>query len=103
MRMDARPAPREPSIFKCFHLLRQVRTLQQALKPQLLVGAVPVFMIARFLTSNWFAALVLLVAAASLVLLYESGKTTEAILGAAILFLALVLILIGSRKGDRDR
>ena len=67
------------------------------------VGAVPVFMIARFLTSNWFAALVLLVAAASLVLLYESGKTTEAILGAAILFLALVLILMGSRKGDRDR
>jgi hypothetical protein len=36
------------------------------------------------------------------VLLYESGKTTEAILGAAILFLALVLILMGSRKTDRD-
>jgi hypothetical protein len=67
------------------------------------VGAVPVFMIARFLTSNWFAAVVLLVAAASLVLLYESGKTTEAVLGAAILFLALVLILMGSRKGYRDK
>jgi membrane-bound ClpP family serine protease len=79
---------------------QNVTTSSQALTD---VGAVPVFMIARFLTSNWFAALVLLVAAASLVLLYESGKTTEAILGAAILFLALVLILLGSRKGDRDK
>lgn len=72
-------------------------------KASTFVGAVSVFMIARILTSNWFAALVLLVAAASLLLLYESGKTAEAILGAAILFLALVLILMGSRKGDRDK
>jgi hypothetical protein len=69
----------------------------------IVVGVVPVFMIGRILTSNWFAALALLIAAASLVLLYESGKTSEAILGAAILFLALVLIIMGSRKGDRDR
>jgi hypothetical protein len=60
-------------------------------------------MIAKILTSNWFAAFVLVVAAASLVLLYVSGKTTEAVLGAAVLFLALVLILMGSKKSDRDR
>jgi len=59
-------------------------------------------MIARILTSNWFAALVLAVAGISLVLLYGSGKTTEAVLGAAVLFLALVLILMGSKKSDRD-
>ncbi len=60
-------------------------------------------MIAKILTSNWFAALVLLVAAVSLILLYTHGKTTEAVLGAAVLFLALVLILMGSKKSDRDR
>jgi len=59
-------------------------------------------MMARILTSNWFAALVLAVAGISLVLLYGSGKTTEAVLGAAVLFLALVLILMGSKKSDRD-
>jgi len=59
-------------------------------------------MMARILTSNWFAALVLAIAAVSLILLYASGKTTEAVLGAAILFLALVLILMGSKKSDRD-
>jgi lipopolysaccharide export LptBFGC system permease protein LptF len=60
-------------------------------------------MIAKIFTSNWFAALVLLVAAAALILLYVRGKTTEAVLGAAILFLALVLSLMGSKKSDRDR
>jgi hypothetical protein len=60
-------------------------------------------MISRILTSNWFAVLVLVAAAASLVLLYDSGKTTEAVLGAAVLFLALVLILMGSKKSGKDR
>lgn len=60
-------------------------------------------MISKILTSNWFSALVLVVAAASLVLVYVSGKTTEAVLGAAVLFLALVLILMGSKRSDRDR
>jgi membrane-bound ClpP family serine protease len=86
-----------------FPLVKTGQNVTTSSEASTVVGAVPVFMIARFLTSNWFAALVLLVAAASLVLLYESGKTTEAILGAAILFLAFVLILMGSRKGDRDR
>ncbi len=67
------------------------------------IGSVPVFMIARILTSNWLAALVLVVAAVSLVLLYVSGQTTEAVLGAAILLLALVLILMGSKRSDRDK
>jgi membrane-bound ClpP family serine protease len=87
-------------------VFQPVKTRQKVTKSSetsTVVGAVPVYMIARFLTSNWFAALVLLVAAASLVLLYESGKTSEAVLGAAILFLALVLILMGSRRGDRDK
>jgi hypothetical protein len=87
-------------------VFQPVKTRQNVTKSSetsTVVGAVPVYMIARFLTSNWFAALVLLVAAASLVLLYESGKTSEAVLGAAILFLALVLILMGSRRGDRDK
>lgn len=79
------------------------QNVTESSKASTVVGAVSVFMIARILTSNWFAALVLMVAAASLLLLYESGKTTEAILGAAILFLALVLILMGSRKGDREK
>ncbi|MGB6065743.1 MAG: hypothetical protein WBG50_13140 [Desulfomonilaceae bacterium] len=65
--------------------------------------AVPVFMIARFLTSNWFAALILIIAAGSLIMLYTSGRTTEAVLGAGLLFLALVLILMGVKKGDGDR
>ena len=60
-------------------------------------------MMAKFFTSNWFAGLMLIVAAISLVLLYATGNTSEAILGAAILFLALVLILMGSRKSNRDR
>ena len=65
-------------------------------------GAVPVFTMTRIFTSNWFAALILAVAAVSLVLLYSTGRTTEAILGAALLLLALVLILVGSRKSDGD-
>ena len=60
-------------------------------------------MIARFLTSNWFAALILVVAAGSLVVLYASGRTTEAVLGAGLLLLALVLILMGAKKGSGDR
>ncbi len=60
-------------------------------------------MFTRIFTSNWFAALVVVVAAASLVLLYDSGKTTEAVLGAAVLFLAFVLILMGSKRSDRDK
>ncbi len=67
------------------------------------IGAVPIFMIARIFTSNVFAALVLVVAAISLVLLYVSGQTSEAVLGAAILLLALVLILMGSKKSGRDK
>ena len=57
-------------------------------------------MFTRFLTSNWFAALILIIAACSLVVLYMSGKTTEAVLGAGLLFLALVLILMGAKKGS---
>ncbi len=60
-------------------------------------------MITRFLTSNWFAALILVIAAGSLVVLYISGRTTEAVLGGALLFLALVLILMGVKKSDGDR
>jgi hypothetical protein len=89
--------------FQVFPPVKTGQNVTKSSEASTVVGAVPVFMITRILTSNWFAALVLLVAAASLVLLYESGQTTEAVLGAAILFLALVLILVGSRKGDSDK
>ena len=55
-------------------------------------------MILKILYSNWFAAFWLIVAAISLGLLYYKGMTFEALCGAGALFVALVLILFGSRS-----
>ena len=55
-------------------------------------------MIVRILTSGWFAFLVVIVAAVSVFNLYNSGQEREAIIGAAVLLVATVFILIGSKK-----
>lgn len=55
-------------------------------------------MIYRIITSNVFAVGTLIVAAASLGLLYWTGKTSEAMIGAGVLFLAGLLIFIGMRS-----
>jgi hypothetical protein len=55
-------------------------------------------MIVRILTSGWFAFLAVIVAGVSLFLLYSSGKTTETLIGSAVLLLATILILFGGKK-----
>lgn len=59
-------------------------------------------MLAKILTSNWIALPVLLVAAGSLVLLYVKGRTFEAMIGAALLAVAVILIFLGREKKDPD-
>ncbi len=49
----------------------------------------------RILTSNWFAVLILLLAAGCLALLYTEGKTREALAGAALLAVAALFIIWG--------
>jgi hypothetical protein len=53
-------------------------------------------MLRKILTSNWFAVLVLVLAAACLGLLYYKGRTNEAMAGAAFLTLAAFLIYWGA-------
>lgn len=55
-------------------------------------------MIGKILTSNWFALIVLAVAAFSLILLHREGRTTEALVGAVLLVLAALLIYRGSQS-----
>lgn len=52
----------------------------------------------RIIYSNWFAWLVLALAGFSVGLLYFKGRTTEAVVGAAVLLVAAVLIFFGSRS-----
>lgn len=58
-------------------------------------------MLTRFLSSNWVAVPVLLLAAASLVLLYLKGRIREAYVGAGLLGLAVILIVMGRKKKAR--
>lgn len=58
-------------------------------------------MLTRFLSSNWVAVPVLLLAAGSLVLLYLKGRKTEAYVGGALLGLSVLLIFLGRKKKDR--
>jgi hypothetical protein len=53
-------------------------------------------MLRKILASNWFAVLVLIIAAACLGLLYYKGRTNEAMAGAAFLTLAAFLIYWGA-------
>jgi hypothetical protein len=57
-------------------------------------------MIVRILTSNWFALIVLAVAACSLVLLYRTGQTVEAFVGAGLLVLAALLVFWGMDRNE---
>ena len=59
-------------------------------------------MLAKILTSNWIALPVLLVAAGSLVLLYVKGRVSEAMIGGALLAVAVILIILGREKKDPD-
>jgi hypothetical protein len=52
-------------------------------------------MIGRILKSNWFALIVLAVAALSLAFLYREGRTVEALVGTGFLVLAAVLVYWG--------
>jgi len=54
-------------------------------------------MIGKIFTSNWFALIVLALAAISLVLLYFADRTTEALFGAGLLILAAILIYWGEK------
>jgi asparagine N-glycosylation enzyme membrane subunit Stt3 len=58
-------------------------------------------MLGKMLNSNWFAFLMLAVAAFSLVLLHYNGKTREALIGAGVLVVAAMLIFYGSRSSGR--
>jgi hypothetical protein len=58
--------------------------------------------IMRVLTNSWFAGLALAIAGASLYLLHERGKVTEAIVGGILLIIAALLILRGTRKKSSD-
>ncbi len=60
-------------------------------------------MLKNFFTSNEFATFVVLVAAASLVLLFLKGMVVETIVGAIVLVIALGLIFFGGRQKDADR
>ncbi len=55
-------------------------------------------MLVRILTSSWFAFLAVIVAAVSVFMLYSSGQVNEALIGAAVLFVATIFILIGSKR-----
>jgi hypothetical protein len=56
--------------------------------------------IGRFLTSNWVAVPLLLIAGISLVLLFLKGRKVEALIGAGVLLIAARLIW--RRRGDGD-
>jgi|GEM_PF-1116916 len=60
-------------------------------------------MLKNFFTSNEFATFVVLVAAASLVLLFLKGLVLETIIGAVVLAIAAVLIFLGGRSRGSDR
>jgi hypothetical protein len=60
------------------------------------------FGLMRILTSNWIASVIVAIAAVSLLILYIMGKTKESLIGAAILGLALILIVRGSKKTFDD-
>ena len=57
-------------------------------------------MIVRILTSNWFALIVLAVAAFSLVLLHREGRTVAALVGAGLLVLATLLVYWGMNRNE---
>lgn len=59
-------------------------------------------MLIRFLSSNWVAIPVLLLACAAVAVLYMRGRVLEAKIGGSLLGLALVLILWGSRGTGTD-
>jgi hypothetical protein len=59
-------------------------------------------MLSKFLSSNWVAIPVLVLACAAVVVLYLRGRVFEAKIGATVLGLAVLLILWGSRGGDTD-
>jgi hypothetical protein len=54
-------------------------------------------MLIRFLSSNWVAIPVLLLACVAVAVLYLRGRIMEAKIGGSLLGIALVLILWGSR------
>jgi uncharacterized membrane protein YfcA len=55
-------------------------------------------MLQKIITSNWVAIPVFGLAAGSLVLLYVKGRTLEAIVGACVLAVALILMILGREK-----
>lgn len=59
-------------------------------------------MLGKILTSNWVAVPVVMVAAASVGLLYVKGRLLEAAVGAGLLVLAVLLIIVGGRRSDED-
>jgi hypothetical protein len=57
-------------------------------------------MIVKILTNGWFVFLAVTCAAASLFILYRSGRTTEALIGSGVLVVAIILIIIGGKKNS---
>jgi hypothetical protein len=54
-------------------------------------------MFMRIITSGWFAFLAVAAAALSLYALHSSGLTTEAVIGSAVLVVAIILIFSGGK------
>jgi hypothetical protein len=60
-------------------------------------------MLGRLLSSNWVAVPAIIVAAASVGLLYSKGRILEAAVAAGALVLAVILIILGGRRrSDED-
>jgi len=59
-------------------------------------------MLGKFFTSNWFAVPIVVLAFTSVALLYLTERTTEALCGAVLLGVAIILILLGREKKNQD-
>lgn len=55
-------------------------------------------MFMRIITSGWFAFLAVVSAVLSLYALHGSGRTTEALVGSAVLLVAIILIFAGGKR-----
>ncbi len=58
-------------------------------------------MFSRILTSDVFALVLVVSSGVLLGLLYFKGKTTEAILGAIVLVVAVILMVVGRGRSDK--
>ncbi|MBI5250627.1 MAG: hypothetical protein HY912_14145 [Desulfomonile tiedjei] len=58
--------------------------------------------ITRILTNSWVAGLVLIIAGGGLYALYSKGKIMEAAVGGLLLAIAVILIIKGGKRKQRN-